>query len=317
MKRYLITGANGFVGKYFVDCLYNHEPDAFVIGADVNEITSIDNINYLKLDLRDKMAVFQLLEKYKPNYVVHLAAISSVAQSWQEPASCFLNNTSAFLNVAEAVRVQKLDTRILSVGSSEEYGIYNEPMQENFHLHPKSPYSVARLSQEYLSKLYVDHYGVDIVMTRSFNHMGPSQSERFVIPAFIKQLVAISQGKESRIMVGNIEVIRDFLDVRDVVEAYYLILKKGKMREVYNVCSGQGVQLKAIIDIAAKILNVNPEIIIDESKIRPNDIPQVIGENSKLKTQLGWKQKYTLQETLSDIIKYWKEKQNTQELKNV
>ena len=306
MKKYLITGVCGFVGRYFVECLRSHEPEAEIVGIDIVEKTQIQNICYYQLNLTDKKAVHQILVQEKPDYIVHLAAMSSVAQSWQEPAACFLNNTTAFLNLAETVRLCSLNSRILSVGSSEEYGIYNEPMQEIFNLHPKSPYSVARLSQEYLSKLYVDRFGTDIVMTRSFNHIGPRQSDRFVIPSFIKQLVAISQGSGNKMMVGNIEVIRDFLDVRDVVEAYYLILKQGKMREVYNVCSGQGRKLREIIELASDLLNIKPEIVIDETRIRPNDVPQVIGDNTKLKVQLGWQQKYTLNNTLQDMIAYWK-----------
>ena len=307
MKKYLITGVNGFVGRYFVECLRKYEPESNVLGVDIGDIANVADIEYKKIDLRDGEAVSKMIAEYKPDYIVHLAAMSSVAQSWQEPATCFLNNTSAFLNIAEAVRLQALNSRILSVGSSEEYGIYNEPMQEIFNLHPKSPYSVARLSQEYLSKLYVDRFGTDIVMTRSFNHIGPRQSDRFVIPSFIKQLVAISRGAENKMLVGNIEVIRDFLDVRDVVEAYYLILQKGKMREVYNVCSGQGRKLREIITTTADLLGIEPNVIIDEARVRPNDMLRVVGDNTKLKTQLGWKQKYTLEETLQDIIDYWKQ----------
>lgn len=307
MKKYLITGVNGFVGKYFVECLQSHEPSADILGIDITDNTSINNIKYQKLDLCNTSEVDELINKYVPDYIVHLAAMSSVAQSWQEPAKCFLNNTSAFLNIAETVRLQGLNTRILSVGSSEEYGIYNEPMQEIFNLHPKSPYSVARLSQEYLSKLYVDRFGTDIVMTRSFNHIGPRQSDRFVIASFIKQLVAISRGAENKMMVGNLDVIRDFTDVRDVVEAYYLILQKGQMRDVYNVCSGQGFKLRELLETAARLLNIKPNIIIDEARVRPNDMLRVVGDNTKLKTQLGWQQKYTLAETLQDIIDYWKE----------
>lgn len=308
MKKYLVTGVNGFVGQYFVSCLREHENDADILGVDITDTSNIEKIKYKKANLCDKETVFEILSEYKPDYIVHLAAMSSVAQSWQEPADCFLNNTSAFLHIAEAVRIHSLNCRILSVGSSEEYGVYNKPMQEDFNLHPKSPYSVARVSQEYLSKLYVDRFGIDIVMTRSFNHIGPRQNERFVIPSFIKQLVEISQGAENKMMVGNIDVIRDFLDVRDVVEAYSLILQKGKIREVYNVCSGQGYKLREIIEETAKILNIEPQIVVDESRIRPNDMARVIGDNTKLKTQLGWEQKFTLQDTLSDIIEYWKKK---------
>ena len=204
MKKYLVTGINGFVGKYFVDYVFSVEPDADIFGLGLEETTKIKNIQYKSVNLCDKEKVYTEIAKYKPDYIVHLAAVSSVAKSWEDPAGCFLNNNSAFLNLADAVRQNNLQTRILSVGSSEEYGFYDEPMKENFTLHPKSPYSVARLSQEYLSKLYVDRFGLDIVMTRSFNHIGPGQSTQFVIPSFIDQLVKIANGQiENKMMVGN------------------------------------------------------------------------------------------------------------------
>ena len=307
--KYLITGANGFVSRYFIEYLQEQEPKATIYGVDITE-GHIKNVQYKQMDLTDRFTVYRLLEEIKPDYIVHLAAMSSVAQSWQDPAKCFINNTSVFLNLADATRELNLKCRILSVGSSEEYGIYNEPVKENFVLHPKSPYSVARLSQEYLSKLYVDNYRMDIVMTRSFNHIGPRQNPKFVIPSFIEQLVKISIGEQSEMSVGNVEVIRDFLDVRDVVVAYYKILKESKTREVYNVCSGKGVKLKEIIDLCSNELNIKPKIIVDKAKIRPNEIMFVVGDNSKLKTELNWEPQYTLKNTIKDMINYTLEKYN-------
>ena len=301
--KYLITGANGFVGRYFIEYLQKCEKDSKIYGADITETCAVRNIEYQQIDLNDRFEVYKMLEKIRPDYIVHLAAMSSVAQSWQDPAKCFLNNTSVFLNIVDGVRELDVKCRILSVGSSEEYGIYNEPMQEDFVLHPKSPYSVARLSQEYLSKLYVDYFDLDIVMTRSFNHIGPRQNTKFVIPSFVSQLVKISRGEQDEIRVGNIDVIRDFLDVRDVVEAYYKILKLSKTREVYNVCSGRGVRLREIIDIISQELHIQPKITIDKEKIRPNEIISVVGDNTKLRQNLGWMPRYSLDKTLEDMIR--------------
>lgn len=304
MKKYLITGINGFVGKYFVDHVLAIEADANIMGLGLEEKSKVDNIKYESVNLCEAGKVYDIISEYKPDYIVHLAAISSVAKSWENPAGCFINNNAVFLNLADAVRTNNLKTRILSVGSSEEYGVYDVPISENFVLHPKSPYSVARLSQEYMSKLYVDHFGMDIVMTRSFNHIGPRQSTQFVIPSFIEQLVNIADGKaENKMMVGNIDVVRDFTDVRDVVDAYYRILKNAPNREVYNVCSGRGVKLRDIIDTTSQTLGIHPNIEIDPARIRPNDVKSVVGDNSKLKTELGWTPKYTLQQTITDMIK--------------
>ena len=308
MSKYLITGVMGFVGRYFVEYLNEKEPESKIYGIDITQKCDMD-IKYRSLNLMDGKQVNRIVRSLKPDYIVHLAAISSVAQSWKEPANCFMNNMSAFLNLAEAVRNNGLNTRILSVGSSEEYGIYDEPMTESLNLHPKSPYSVARLSQEYMSKLYVDNFNMDIVMTRSFNHIGPRQNTRFVIPSFIEQLIDISSGKkENKMMVGNIDVVRDFTDVRDVVDAYYLIIKNAPNRSVYNVCSGQGVKLRDIINTTSKQLGIKPNIVVDASRVRANEIPSVIGDNRKLKQELGWNPKYTLQQTIADMINHIKTK---------
>lgn len=300
--KYLVTGANGFVGRYFIEYLLEIEKNAEVYGVDVTQ-NCLTPIKYKQIDLSDKLSTYKIISEIKPDYIVHLAAMSSVAQSWIEPAKCFLNNTGVFLNIADGVRELGLSCRILSVGSSEEYGLYDQPMKENFILHPKNPYSVARLSQEYLSKLYVDNFDMDIVMTRSFNHIGPRQNPKFVIPSFVKQLVNISKGKQSDLVVGNIEVIRDFLDVRDVVNAYYKILKNSKSRQVYNVCSGVGIKLREIIDLISNQLNIHPNIVIEKNKIRPNEILSVIGDNNKLKNELGWKPLHSLKSTIIDMIR--------------
>ena len=303
MKKYLVTGVNGFVGKYFVDYVLSVESDAEIMGLGLEEATKVENIRYKSVNLCDGEQVYSIIAEYKPDYIVHLAAVSSVSKSWEDPVGCFLNNNATFLNLAEAVRKLGLKTRILSVGSSEEYGIYDQPMKESFILHPKSPYSVARLSQEYMSKLYVDNFGADVVMTRSFNHIGPHQSTRFVVPSFIEQLVNIADGKtENKMVVGNIDVIRDFTDVRDVVDAYYRIIKNAPNRSIYNVCSGRGIKLRDLIDTIAKTLGIRPNIIVDKSRIRANEIPSVIGDNSKLKQELGWIPQYSLKQTITDIV---------------
>ena len=169
-------------------------------------------------------------------------------------------------------------------------------------LNPQNPYAVAKASQEMLCKLYATGMGVDVVMTRSFNHIGPRQSERFVIPTFMRQLVNISQGAENKMLVGNIEVARDFLDVRDVVDAYYKILHKGKSGEVYNVCSGKAYQLKEIIALAEDILDIKANIDVDQARLRPNDVLLIQGNNSKLKNELGWQPKYEIKQTIADIL---------------
>jgi GDP-4-dehydro-6-deoxy-D-mannose reductase len=207
--------------------------------------------------------------------------------------------------------MRHIKCRILSIGSSEEYGNVSKnciPIKESMQLNPVSPYGIARVSQEMLSKCYVSSYKLDIVLTRSFNHIGPGQKDIFVIPSFVKQLLEGIKNGQSEIMLhtGNLSIIRDFPDVRDVVKAYYSLLEKGVSGEVYNVCTGEGHSLNEIITMLASLLNISIKTEIDHTKIRPNDNNIIIGDNSKIKFHTGWEPKITLSQSLQDLIFYWK-----------
>lgn len=308
MSKYLITGVQGFVGRYFVEYLLSHEPEAKIFGVDIAQTCDMP-IAYHSVDLNNAIQTEQIIQSTIPDYILHLASISSVGQSWQNPALCFKNNTDIMLNILEAVRKQNLKTRILSIGSSEEYGEYasqDMPLKETYKLNPLNPYAVAKVSQEMLCKVYTV-LDVDVVMTRSFNHIGPRQSDRFVVPSFIKQLVTISQGKQEVMSVGNIEVARDFTDVRDVVAAYYAILHRGKRGEVYNVCSGTSHKLSEIIKTAENILGIKADIRVDETRLRPNDAMFICGSSKKINEELGWFPKYSFEQTIKDIVTYWQQ----------
>jgi GDP-4-dehydro-6-deoxy-D-mannose reductase len=247
-----------------------------------------------------------------PEYILHLASVRSVALSWQMPLESFVNNTNIFLNLVEAVRVANMKCRILSVGSSEEYGDVPEqdlPLTEAHSLQPVSPYAVARVSQEMLSTIYAKGYKLDIVISRSFNHIGPGQKDKFVVSSFAKQLVqlAVNGLAEKKIITGNLEIIRDFLDVRDVVKAYYLLLKKGTSGEVYNICSGRGIVLKDIILKMSEALGIKTIIEINPLLIRPNENKKVTGSYKKLHTELGWQPSISLEESIRDLIVYWQQ----------
>jgi GDP-4-dehydro-6-deoxy-D-mannose reductase len=202
-----------------------------------------------------------------------------------------------------------LDCRILSIGSSEEYGNVEEgdlPLDEEQALNPISPYAVARVSQEMLSKVYVDGYGMDIIMTRSFNHIGPGQKDIFVISSFAKQLLEIKKyNKAPEMATGDLSIIRDFLDVRDVVKAYYWLFKKGRKGEIYNVCSGIGSTIEQVIRKLLQILEIHVTTKVNASLIRPNDNKVIIGNNKKIKVEIGWEPTYSLEQSLKDILEYW------------
>ena len=204
--KILITGFTGFVSQHFLTLLNEIEPGSIVLGIDKNEpdfnfsTFSELNISFENIDLLNKEATEKILTDFNPDYILHLASVSSVAQSWQAPLESFVNNTTIFLNLVELVRVSNNKCRVLSVGSSEEFGDVNEtelPLTEEHPLKPLSSYAVARVSQEMLSKIYADGFALDIIMTRSFNHIGPGQKDIFVISSFAKQLVQLSKNIES------------------------------------------------------------------------------------------------------------------------
>jgi GDP-4-dehydro-6-deoxy-D-mannose reductase len=317
MDKYLITGFSGFVSKHFLELLDKREEGAAVLGFDLHDPTfDLNGFHHLKcgferLDLLDKEKMQNAMFQFQPNYVLHLAAYSSVAFSWKNPILSFQNNTNIFLNLIEADRLLRLNTRILSVGSSEEYGNVTErdiPLREEMQLKPVSPYAVARVSQEMLSQVYAKGFDVDVVITRSFNHVGPGQRDIFVVSSFAKQLAegAKKGVKKIDIVTGDLSIIRDFTDVRDVVRAYYKLLKKGRKGEIYNVCSGRGTTLSDILKIMSDYVGVEVERRVDASLVRPQDNRVIIGSNAKIQNDIGWKPEIPLEKALEDAVEDWK-----------
>ncbi len=316
-EKYLITGFSGFVSKHFLDYLEANKIASEVLGIDINQtdlnLTHFEYIScsFRKIDLLNKEQVEQVISDFKPDYVLHLASNSSVAMSWKKPVESFTNNTNIFLNLIETIRLLEIKCRILSIGSSEEYGNVNAadlPLKEEHTLQPVSPYAVARVSQEMLSKVYVDSYGMDIVMTRSFNHIGSYQKDIFVIPSFAKQLIALSKNNSEvkDLTTGDTSIIRDFVDVRDVVQAYYLLFKKGVKGQLYNVCTCKGTSLNEAIQIMAAELNINVSHHTDSALVRPNDNTIIIGSNEKIRKDTGWTPTISTEQSLKDVLHYYK-----------
>lgn len=315
MKRMLITGCSGFVSRHFLNYLIENNLSYEVLGVDVNppkfameDYAPTLAMSFEQVNLLDKEAVEDMIATFRPDYILHLASFSSVAYSWQHPADCFMNNTSIFLNVTEALRKHDLcDCRLLSVGSSEEYGDVKKeelPLQEDMPLVPVNPYAVARVSQEMMAKVLADSFGMQIMLTRSFNHMGPFQDERFVIPSFVRRILDIAESgaKSGEIETGDTSIVRDFVDVRDVVRAYYRLLLDGKAGEVYNICSEKGVSLAEVVDQIADIVGVSVTTRVNPDFVRPGDNQVVIGSAEKIRQDIGWTAEIPLRQTLMDMI---------------
>lgn len=315
MKKILITGFSGFVSRHFLDYLYKENYAYEILGVDINppkmslEIYKDKlNVHFKELNLLDKEALNDVIKEFHPDYILHLASFSSVAYSWKYPAECFNNNTQIFLNLTESLRQNALtDCRVLSVGSSEEYGNVTEeqlPLREDMQLEPVSPYAVARVSQELMSKVLVDGFAMKIILTRSFNHIGPYQDTRFVIPSFVRRILDVAEtgAVKGVIETGDTSIVRDFLDVRDVVRAYYLLLTEGTPGEIYNICSGKGVALKDIISEISDLLSVEIEGQVNPEFVRPEDNKKVIGSYEKIYNELKWEPEIPLHQTLMDLL---------------
>jgi len=232
--------------------------------------------------------------------------------SWHAPQETLTTNIIGELNVFEAVRAAKLDSRIQIAGSSEEYGmVYPDeiPIKETNALRPLSPYGVSKVTQDFLGFQYFKSYGLKIVRTRAFNHTGPRRGEVFATSNFAKQIIEIEKGKrEPVIQVGNLDTVRDFLDVRDVARAYAFSLLKGEPGEVYNISSGVGIKIKDMLDKLIELSNVDLKVETDQSRMRPSDVELLVGSAEKFKKATGWKPIISFDQTLGDLLEYWRQK---------
>ncbi len=317
MKKVLITGITGFAGSHLADfLLLNTGVQVYGICRWRSKLDNIehikDKINLLECDIRDASSVRKVIDQVRPDYIFHLAAQSYVYTSWHAPAETLSTNILGELNIFEAVRELKLSSRIQIAGSSEEYGLVKPdeiPIEEDTPLRPLSPYAVSKVAQDMLAYQYYQSYRMEIVRTRAFNHSGPRRGEVFVCSNFAKQIVEIEKGiKKPIIKVGNLDAVRDFTDVRDTVRGYWLALEEGKSGEVYNICSGKGWDISKVLSYLLKQTKVQITIEKDPSRLRPSDVPILIGDNSKFIAETGWYPQIAFEQTLLDLLKFWRER---------
>jgi GDP-4-dehydro-6-deoxy-D-mannose reductase len=299
----LIIGAAGFVGSYLINEL------AVSSGWTVSatklpfEQLETEQVRIIDLDILDENMVLEILRYEQPDLVYHLAAQSSVALSWEKPALTVDVNIKGAVNLLEAVRRLERKPRVVLIGSSEEYGPVSGdyPVNESVKPNPQSIYALTKYTQNIMGTLFARAYGLDIIATRSFNHIGPGQSSRFVIADFCKQVAEIAlKQKESVMYTGNLNVKRDFTDVRDVVRAYALLGIHGKSGETYNIGSGKAVLLSEIVNILVGFSGKEISIVIDKKKLRPIEVLVVCADISKLKKDTGWTPLLSLQQSLHD-----------------
>ena len=322
--KILITGIAGFVGNHLIEYLAGvKESDALdIAGVDIdlgnfqykNSDTSKLKIKTKEIDLRDQKAVELLINDFKPDIIYHLAAQSSVSYSWEKPIETFEINVSGGINILESVKKYCPDCRVLVTCTAEEYGEQengnNEPISEDFKIHPTNPYAISKSALDFFSTIFQKVNDLNIYVSRSFNHTGPGQSDRFVASDFSKQIAEIEKGiREPALFVGNIDVYRDFLDVRDVINAYKHILDRGRPGEVYNVCSGVKTKISDILDLLLSYSSAGKiKVVEDKNKLRPIDMKSIYGNNKKLRLDTGWKPNYNIKASLLDTLNWWRKK---------
>jgi GDP-4-dehydro-6-deoxy-D-mannose reductase len=288
----LITGASGFVGGYLVAHLEAEGDD--VVGLDRND----------GLDITDRSSVAEIITAHAPEVVYHLAALTHVGESWSSAQQVMETNVVGTLNVLDAARAAGV-RRVLVVGSAEEYGLVEEsrgPLTEDAPLRPFTPYGASKVAGSFLALQAFLGTGLETIRVRAFNHTGPGQLPRFVVPALAHRIALTERGGGEHIAVGNLDPVREVNDVRDIVRAYRLLVLRGTPGDVYNVCSGVGVAVREVAQRLLARAERPLELRVDPALARPADVPVLVGDPSKLKVATGWQPQHTLDDTLTDML---------------
>ena len=306
----LIIGAAGFVGNYLINHLQNDCKWSVSVTKLENETIEHEGIDIHNLDILNIQSIIDLLNSIKPDYIFYLAAQSSVALSWKNPNLTVDINIKGAINLLDAIRALDYKPRIILIGSGEEYGKIKPeetPVNEDNAVRPGNMYAVTKATQNMIGTLYAQAYDMDIVMVRAFNHVGPNQNPMFVVADFCKQVAEIEAGKQEPVIrVGNLAARRDFTDVRDVVKAYSLLIEKGKKGEIYNVGSGMAVSIEEILNKILSRSNKEISVEVDQTKLRPLDVPTIEADTRKLVNCTGWKRTIPLEKTISDTLEFWR-----------
>lgn len=303
----LITGVDGFVGKYLSEYLLKKGYEVY--GTTILEEYRNEKIKVYKMNLLNEKEVNEIIKIIKPDKIFHLAGQSAVGLSWENPVLTVNINVNGTLNLLEAVRNYSKESKILIIGSSDQYGPIRPeecPVSENKRQNPQSPYGVSKKAQEEMCKLYVNAYKMKIIMVRAFNHIGAGQGKNFVVADFASKIAEIEKGREPILKVGNLDTFRDFTDVRDIVRGYNLLLEKGTIGEIYNIGSGKEIKVSEILEKLVNMSKKEIKIEIDPNKFRPVDVPIVVCDNSKIKKDTGWDPKVPIDDTLEEVLEYWR-----------
>lgn len=318
--RVLITGCAGFVGAYLCRAIQQAggiweqaEIFAGVYNEEEKKRVSLDPAHILLADITNRRQTLEMVQRARPDCIIHLAAQSSVALSFQKPELTMAVNVTGTQNLLDAVEQVCKEARILLIGSIDQYGSVEQekqPVKETQPLTGRSPYGQSKIQQEAMALAYGTKRGLDIVLARSATHIGPGQATTFAIADWVEQVKEMKQGKRPHeLTVGNLDVIRDIADVRDVVRAYLCLIEKGASGEIYNVSTAKGRCLKEIPPLLGRLAGImDLQVKIDPARFRPADIPMLVADNTKICQETGWRVQYQLEETLIQ----WLERTDTE-----
>lgn len=315
-KKVLITGIAGFVGSHLAELLLSKGYEVYGLCRPRSKTDHIESIiNKLHLedaDLLDSHSLYTTISRIKPDYIFHLAAQSFVPTSWVSPSVTLEVNIVGSANLFEAVRQAGINPIIQIACSSEEYGLVQKdelPIRETNPLRPLSPYAVSKVAMDYLGYQYFKSYQVKIVRTRGFNHTGPRRGDTFAESNFAKQVALIEKGKQDPIIhVGNLDAQRDYTDVRDMVKGYLLAIEKCDPGDVYNICTGRSILIGDMLNLLISLSKIKVTIKEDPARMRPSDVPVLIGDNTKFVQKTGWKAEIPFEKTMEDLLNYWRSK---------
>ncbi|MEO7190577.1 MAG: GDP-mannose 4,6-dehydratase [Vicinamibacterales bacterium] len=305
--RTLVTGANGFAGSHLLDVL-GHGPELIAWYRPGTALPPGTRIQWQSVELTDAAAVARALREAEPDRIYHLAGAPSVESSWRNAVPHLQTNALGTHHLLEGVRLSGRATRVLVISSAQVYQASDDPIGEDTPLVPTSPYGFTKLGQDQLAARAHRDDGIDALVARPFNHIGPRQTPEFAVSSFARQIARIEAGlAPPELRVGNLEARRDFTDVRDVAAAYVALMNRGRSGGVYNVCSGRAFRMRDLLESLRSLASVEVHIETDPAKLRPSDMPVLQGDASRLARDLGWAPVIPIEQTLEDTLDWWRE----------
>jgi GDP-4-dehydro-6-deoxy-D-mannose reductase len=303
----LVTGAAGFAGSHLLDLLGTDEIELVAWHRPGGRPpTPRPGARWMAVDLLDRQAVADAVQRVRPAVIYHCAGAAHVGRSWENTESTFAINVRGTHHLLAALQSHAVRARVLVPSSALIYRPANEPLNEDHELAPASPYGLSKLAQEMLAAHAATHL-IDVRIVRPFNHMGPRQDPWFAASGFAKRIADIEAGEGvSEISVGNLEAQRDLVDVRDTVRAYRLVVEGGVAGRPYNVCSGRAIAIRDLLEMLLARARVPIRVLVDPAKLRPNDVPLLLGDPRRIRAELGWTPTVPLERTLDDLLEYWR-----------